>query len=321
MGKFIDLTGQRFGRWIVIDKISIIKRNRKIIRWLCRCDCGTERSINGNDLRMGRSNSCGCSNIINLIGQRFGSLLVVELSHTNKNGAYWKCVCDCGGEKITSSHSLKKGDCKTCGCSTAHLFKRNPVIFDDLTGKIFGKLIVIKLSRMCKNNDYWWVKCECGNEKEIKGSSLKSKNPTMSCGCHRKENARNLRLKEYGLATFNQVFKSYKLNAKNRGFEFQLNKEKFNKLTHQNCFYCGCEPSNICISQSENGDYIYNGIDRIDSTKGYTEDNVVTCCRRCNEAKMSETQPDFLSWIDRVHSHIHRNESISVNISQIFSAY
>jgi hypothetical protein len=63
------------------------------------------------------------------------------------------------------------------------------------------------------------------------------------------------------------------------------------------------------------GNYVYNGIDRIDSSIGYVIENCISCCGRCNVAKMSESQQDFLSWIDRVYSHIHSLES-SINQSE-----
>lgn len=55
----------------------------------------------------------------NLIGRKFGKLLVIERSGSDKNGqALWKCICECGTSKIISGHDLisKKGT-KSCGCS------------------------------------------------------------------------------------------------------------------------------------------------------------------------------------------------------------
>ena len=58
MGKFIDLTGQRFGKLTVIKRIENDKY--KNARWLCRCDCGNENKVTTNMLRRGNSKSCGC---------------------------------------------------------------------------------------------------------------------------------------------------------------------------------------------------------------------------------------------------------------------
>lgn len=58
MGKKIDLTGQSFGRLVVIKEAGRNKFGH--VMWLCKCDCGNEVSVNGNSLRRGFTISCGC---------------------------------------------------------------------------------------------------------------------------------------------------------------------------------------------------------------------------------------------------------------------
>ena len=58
MGKLIDLTGKRFGRWSVIRYIGYNRSNGAI--WECECDCGTIKNVIGKHLRNGNSISCGC---------------------------------------------------------------------------------------------------------------------------------------------------------------------------------------------------------------------------------------------------------------------
>lgn len=82
-----------------------------------------------------------------------------------------------------------------------------------------------------------------------------------------------------------------------------MSKEFFEKITQENCHYCGKEPSQIKKNYYNNGDHTYNGIDRIDNSKGYTEDNVVSCCSICNYAKKTATQSSFLEWIKKVYHH------------------
>lgn len=57
--KFIDLTGRRFGRWLVISQAPA----QDMTSWLCRCECGVEKVIQGVGLKNGRSTSCGCSKV------------------------------------------------------------------------------------------------------------------------------------------------------------------------------------------------------------------------------------------------------------------
>lgn len=58
MGKFIDLTGQRFGRLTVLERME--NGENRSARWLCRCDCGNQKIVVGSALRAGKTVSCGC---------------------------------------------------------------------------------------------------------------------------------------------------------------------------------------------------------------------------------------------------------------------
>lgn len=55
-----DITGVKFGKWTVIRR-NPHKTKTRSWHWLCRCECGSERVVNGHSLRSGRSISCGCS--------------------------------------------------------------------------------------------------------------------------------------------------------------------------------------------------------------------------------------------------------------------
>lgn len=54
----MDLTGQKFGRWLVLKQVK--NEKSRDAKFLCRCDCGVEREVLGKNLRNGRSKSCGC---------------------------------------------------------------------------------------------------------------------------------------------------------------------------------------------------------------------------------------------------------------------
>ena len=55
MKKLIDLSGKKFGRLLVLQYEGHQK-------WLCKCDCGRNKIINGQHLRNGATKSCGCLN-------------------------------------------------------------------------------------------------------------------------------------------------------------------------------------------------------------------------------------------------------------------
>jgi hypothetical protein len=252
---------------------------------------------------------------VDLTGQRFGRLVVIEKAERTKNvkntAQYWFCRCDCGKEKIICGTNLRNESIKSCGCLQEEM-RRITNRSKDITNQRYGRLVAIKKAYV--NNarlSMWLCKCDCGEEVIIDISSLRRGN-TQSCGCYGKEQRSKANTKQIGEAAFNKLLYNYKKNAKARNIPFELTREEFNRLTRENCFYCDSLPAQIVAEPGMNGGYLYNGIDRINSSLGYTIENCVPCCGRCNEAKMDVPQRDFLSWIDRVHAHIHRNDPIDV---------
>lgn len=60
-----DITGQTFGRLTALECVGTNKRHSYV--WLCVCTCGNTKVIDGNQLRMGRTKSCGCLDLENHI--------------------------------------------------------------------------------------------------------------------------------------------------------------------------------------------------------------------------------------------------------------
>ena len=62
-----DVTGQRFGRWTALSYEGRVDGR---VKWLCRCDCGTERLVESSSLRDGGTLSCGCLKLDGWIERR-----------------------------------------------------------------------------------------------------------------------------------------------------------------------------------------------------------------------------------------------------------
>ena len=83
--RFMDLTGRVFGAWTVVELAEVSKLNR--VQWLCKCACGTERVVRGNDLRRGKSKGCGCTKgehfhrraAKDLVGKKFGRWTILKI--------------------------------------------------------------------------------------------------------------------------------------------------------------------------------------------------------------------------------------------------
>ena len=173
----------------------------------------------------------------------------------------------------------------------------------DYTNVRYGFLVAIRpLEATSKNRAVLWLfRCDCGKEKIAEPSQV-SANRIKSCGCKTKELRIGNRRLPSGEAAFRQLFRSYKNGAKNRGYHFELSMDDFRKLTKQNCYYCGDIPSLVySIKANNTKEYVYNGVDRVDNTKGYIKGNVVPCCGMCNKLKSDFNLSGFLSKIERIY--------------------
>lgn len=141
------------------------------------------------------------SKLIDLTGQIFGRLTVLEKDKNKKtnSGSYWICQCECGTIKSIKSSSLRRGEITSCGCyrkeRLAQVKQKQSENY--MVGKRFGKLVVQKRSDKKGSGGelYWICACDCGNVIEVRGQSLKRKdgNQTVSCGCyHRSIGATNI---------------------------------------------------------------------------------------------------------------------------------
>lgn len=170
--------GKKYGKLLVIEYTG---RQKSRHRFNCRCDCGNVTNVEQWKLINGYVKSCGCLSreqtierkLKDITGQKFGLLTVIERVRID-GIAYWKCLCDCGNEKIVLHSYLTQGNVKSCGCINTK----------NISGKTYGYLTVIKrVDGKDKLHSYWECICKCGNIKIAKYSELVN-NQTKSCGCY-----------------------------------------------------------------------------------------------------------------------------------------
>lgn len=89
MGRFIDLTGRRFGRLTVIERAC--HEDKRRVYWVCRCDCGNYSIVAGDDLKSGGTSSCGCLERENL--ERISKMSVHGMSKS-KLHRVWRMMKD-----------------------------------------------------------------------------------------------------------------------------------------------------------------------------------------------------------------------------------
>lgn len=201
MGKFKDLTGQRFGELLVISKAENIGNK---VAWNCVCDCGNHIVVKSCNLYRKESPtiSCGCEHFkpkYDLTGKRFGKLLVIGLSSDNektkKDGKKrWECKCDCGNTAYILTGTLLSGSAKGCGCLIGKNLAETSNL-RDLTGRKFGRLTVLERAEDVRYKNgamavQWKCRCDCGNI-VIKRTQGILNGKTKSCGCLRDEIGNN----------------------------------------------------------------------------------------------------------------------------------
>lgn len=226
-------------------------------------------------------------------GKTYNRLTAVKRVGVTKNGeSIWECGCICGDVVNVLLGNLQKGNVKSCGCLKKEIQKAD---HERLVGMLFGYLTVLSFLERRKGYSWWSCKCKCGNRVEVVGYALIS-GKTKSCGCLFKEIIR----KPYKEASFNSIYSEYKKRAIKRNLEFSLERDYFKEITLKACTYCGTDPSQFRALNGMYGTYVYNGIDRVDSDKGYTVDNCVPCCAICNRAKYVLSVEEFQEWINRL---------------------
>lgn len=225
----------------------------------------------------------------NLIGKKFGELLVTGTEQpTNDRHEISICQCLICGAKIKKrSSDLLNGN-----------FKNHQRHFINLTNKRINKLTVIEqiLNDKQRNNipevnghrneAKWLCICDCGNKK-IFGSTILSSGRVDSCGC-----ARNKGYKEI----YKGFYGSIKHGAKTRNIVFDITmKQMWDLFIKQNkkCVFTNIKLQFSSKSNSRDGTA---SLDRIDSSKGYTIDNVQWVHKNINKMKMDSSDLDFIKW-------------------------
>ncbi len=140
----IDLKDKRFNKLLVIEATKN-KNSRAGKYWDCKCDCGEIKSYRSDVLRKTDIQSCGCTLDHVKVGDKFGKLKVIERLGRIKKGRsiFWKCECDCGSGKevIFSSHTIKDGGYRSCGCLKNPSGKKHPNYtgYKDLSGGLYNR--------------------------------------------------------------------------------------------------------------------------------------------------------------------------------------
>lgn len=145
----------------------------------------------------------------------------------------------------------------------------------DLVGALFGKWTVLSYSGTDHSNMVLYLcRCVCGKETKIRGGNLSNGHSRGCRNCLR-------------LRPFESLYNIFQKKARNRDKEIKLTYEEFLKFTNiSECHYCGGAIFWAAHHTVKFGRK-YN-LDRKDNSGGYTKDNLLVCCYRCNRIKSDD---------------------------------
>ena len=180
-------------------------------------------------------------------------------------------------------------------------------------GTIFGQLTVISPAEPKGYNQCSNVLCACGNTKSIRNTQLR-RGKAQSCGCMSKVTNRIRLDKHLGgsdreALLYRRAYASLLKRHKGRWDTCCITRSEHRRLIDAPCVYCGFEQSNTLKDRSSmsagvlltSAEIHVNGVDRQDSSLGYTTDNSFSCCSYCNKAKNDRKIEYFLHWVAEVY--------------------
>jgi hypothetical protein len=195
----------------------------------------------------------------------------------------------------------------------------------------FGSFVVLEYAgfrianRYCgeptKGKHFWKLRCFCGLIREVQENLLPSKvinycrhkNPgpveaPRSANRQKRRYTKPSRVPKVYIEvpkpffevvardrSLKTLFRGYKASAKSRNLDWGLTYERFVELVSSPCHYSGVPPRGLIRQR-----FHWNGIDRVDSSKGYLPNNVVPCSSFANYAKKDSSYETFIEWLDQV---------------------
>ena len=165
----------------------------------------------------------------------------------------------------------------------------------NLKNKKFGNLLIVKRIGSKNGHALWLCKCDCGNFKRLITGELRTKRGTKSCGCSKKRiYSENKNWKGFGEISgkyFNRIIKECSRGKRKISFKITI-KQIWNLFLIQKR-KCALTGKEIYFGIRSNDERTAS-LDRIDSKKGYTVDNVQWVHKDVNNMKQDYDQKYFI---------------------------
>lgn len=295
--------GQKFGQLEVVG--SEFKDNNR--KWCVPCRClrkGCTSSIKSysiNHLINGDYKSCGCTKwgqyIIGYV-ENNRQIISEEGQADNRRIVKVKCLnLDCGKEVIGTPNKIITSKC-TC---TYRKFRTT-------LGQKFHYLTTVSSDYKDPETGIWMVRCDCSGQNgkcTTKNKSVPVKGLhtyLKSCGCYLTE-------KRFSEDPWLSSFKFWINSIKKGKHSNKLNFEQWKKLSRGNCYLCGAPPNQRL--QNVVSDLKRSGIDRVNSSLGYSMENCRPCCKDHNIMKKDHSLEKFINLCQKVVNYYNQHNIIT----------
>jgi len=229
-------------------------------------------------------------NYNDLVGQRFGKLLVVkDYGRYSTNEIKWLCQCDCGNSRFVRTYHLKRGINCCVSCN-----------YKDFTGKRIGRLTVIRrtedqILKSGKTRIRWECQCDCG-VKVYRTAYLLGRG---NCCCKRCKAVIDKQNNSTGFKEISGIYwSSLRSQAMKRGLSFEVKIDQAWDLYEEQKRLCALSGMEINFARSKQH-YLERGttasLDRIDSSVGYVKGNVQWVHKLINRMKSNLSQENFIN--------------------------
>lgn len=264
--------------------------------------------------------------------KKYHLTLIEKIPGTKKTGQYGIFKCDCGNiKKIRINALTNKEPTKSCGCyrklNSSAVAKQRTRPDPIKMGDKFNHWTIIHFSHKNKyGSKHWRCVCDCGNYATVQESSLIN-DGSKSCGCYQKEIAsqthlgsKSKRWTGYGDVS-GRLWDTIKTGAKKRNLEFDISIEyiwELFKKQNGKCALTGMDITLISYLYDENSRkktklLTTASLDRIDSKRGYTKDNVWWVHKHINVMKNAYNFKEFVSYCIMVARHCKNHDLYALN--------
>lgn len=291
----LECVGKKYNHLTILEIKYKFNYTRRITMAACKCDCGNKTTSNLAGIKRGRIKSCGCLRLQHLKNYRGAARKYSSLESAARD--IWNFYKKDSNLDFEFFFKLSQMTCFYCGDPPGNKLKSRNAEFNLKNGSkstfVYNGLDRVNNSRPHDKDNVVpscfkcnWAKSDRGFIEFIKWAHLvaSSGNSIKNKGSEGSKNS------------FSKPIISNAKSAWRNGYSKDgLSFKKFLELSQQNCFYCNKKPSNKFAKAywDDNYAFIYNGLDRIDSSKGHINSNLVPCCKYCNRSKLNLSIDDF----------------------------